>query len=299
MSFLVSSNRKEKTAILSVISNTLLIILKVIAGIISGSVSIISEAIHSAIDLIASIISYFSVKFSSKPADIQHPYGHGKIENISAAIEGLLIFVAAIFIINEAVEKIIHPSEIKETTIGIVVMLFAAIVNIFVSRRLYKVAKEEDSMALEADALHLKTDVYTSLGVGLGMVLIVLTDINLLDPIIAILVALLIIREAWDLMKRAYNPLLDAKLSNEDEELILTTIEKYSDKYINISNLRTRKSGSIKYIEFHIVLDGDITVTKSHDLCDEIEKDLENILGNTNISIHVEPYVKRKIESKD
>lgn len=299
MSFLVSSNRKEKTAILSVISNTLLIILKVIAGIISGSVSIISEAIHSAIDLIASIISYFSVKFSSKPADIQHPYGHGKIENISAAIEGLLIFVAAIFIINEAVEKIIHPSEIKETTIGIVVMLFAAIVNIFVSRRLYKVAKEEDSMALEADALHLKTDVYTSLGVGLGMVLIALTDINLLDPIIAILVALLIIREAWDLMKRAYNPLLDAKLSNEDEELILTTIEKYSDKYINISNLRTRKSGSIKYIEFHIVLNGDITVTKAHDLCDEIEKDLENIIGNTNISIHVEPYVKGKIESKD
>lgn len=289
VSYLKKSNRKEKAAILSVISNTVLILLKIFAGIISGSVSIISEAIHSAIDLIASIISYFSVKYSSKPADVEHPYGHGKIENISAAFEGLLIFVAAIFIIKEAFEKILHPSDIEETTIAITVMVFAAIVNIFVSKRLYKVAKEEDSMALEADALHLKTDVYTSLGVGLGILLIAITEINILDPIIAIIVALMIIREAWDLCKKAYSTLLDAKLNDEEEEIILSTIAKYSDKYIDIHCLRTRKSGNIKYIDFHMTVEAEATVKQSHDLCDEIEEELESVLKNTNINIHLEP----------
>jgi cation diffusion facilitator family transporter len=157
-------NAKVKVAQLSIISNTLLIILKLAAGILSGSVSIISEAIHSSMDLIASVIAFFSVKVSDNPPDSRHPYGHGKVENISGVIEALLIFAAAIWIIFEAVKKLFGEKiELDSIALGSLVMIVSAIVNIFVSRRLYKVAHETNSVALEADALHLKTDVFTSL----------------------------------------------------------------------------------------------------------------------------------------
>ena len=196
-----TTDRKVKVAFLSIISNTVLIIFKLIAGFLSGSVSIISEAIHSGMDLIASIVAFFSVKMSSKPADKKHPYGHGKIENISALIEGVLIFVAAAMIIIEAIKKMKEPSELENTTIAVMVMFVSALTNFMVSRKLYKVGKEEDSMALEADALHLKTDIYTSLGVGIGILLIKLTGINILDSIVAIIVAFIIIKEAWNFAK--------------------------------------------------------------------------------------------------
>lgn len=156
-------NKKVSVASLSIVSNLLLIILKVGAGIVSGSVSIISEAIHSTMDLLASIIAFFAVRVSDHPADERHPYGHGKYENVSGVIEALLILVAAIWIIYEAIHKLINPVKSEFIGVGIVVMFVAAIVNFFVSKRLYKVAIETHSLALEADALHLKTDVYTSL----------------------------------------------------------------------------------------------------------------------------------------
>ncbi|HEX3007492.1 MAG TPA: cation diffusion facilitator family transporter, partial [Bacteroidales bacterium] len=170
-------NKKTKIARLSVASNTALIAMKVIAGIWSGSVSIISEAIHSLMDLIAAVIAYFSVKVSDNPPDEEHPYGHGKFENVSGVIEAFLILVAAIWIIYEAVHKIIKPTEVDSLGVGVgaVVMIVSGCINFLVSRQLYKVAKETESIALEADALHLKTDVYTSLGVGVGLFLMWLT----------------------------------------------------------------------------------------------------------------------------
>ncbi len=282
-------NRKMKYASLSIISNTILITLKIIAGIISGSVTIISEAIHSGMDLIASIIAFFSVKYSSKPADLEHPYGHGKIESISGFLEALLIFVAALLIIKEAIDKIINPITINITATVIAVMVFAAITNTFISKILYKVAKEEDSIALEADALHLKTDVYTSLGVAFGLLLIKYTGLYILDPIVAILVALLILKEAWELSKKTLSILLDAKLSDKEEKNILEIIHNYQNQYYNIHHLRTRKAGNIKYIDFHMTVDGTKTVEEAHELCDLIEKDLEYKIKNTSVNIHIEP----------
>ncbi|QHI71795.1 cation diffusion facilitator family transporter [Aminipila terrae] len=281
-------NRKSKVALLSVLSNTMLIILKIVAGLLSGSVSIISEAIHSSMDLIASVIALFSVSVSSKPADKQHPYGHGKIENISGVIEGLLIFIAAFLIIKESIQKILNPSEISGVSIGIVVMGIASVSNLLVSRALYKVAKQEDSIALEADALHLKTDVYTSLGVAAGLLLIKLTGIAILDPIVAMLVALLIIKEAWALCSDAFGPLLDTCLPDEDEKRIQDIIDNFSN-VTGCHSLRTRKSGHYKYIDLHLVVKGEISVAEAHGICDEIEKTIEDQLINTSINIHVEP----------
>ncbi|MCK5775455.1 MAG: cation transporter, partial [Bacteroidales bacterium] len=207
---------KVKTARLSIFSNIFLIIIKVFTGLLTASVSILSEAIHSGIDLIASTIAYFAVKISSHKPDERHPYGHGKFENISGVVEGLLIFVAAIWIIYESVHKILHPTEIKYFGIAAAVMFVSAIVNFFVSRKLYKVAKQTDSIALEADALHLRTDVYSSLGVGFGMIFIWLTGWHFFDPMIAILVALFIMKEAYSLVNDAINPLLDSQVSEEE-----------------------------------------------------------------------------------
>jgi cation diffusion facilitator family transporter len=286
----MSTPRKVKIAAISVCSNTLLIVLKVIAGILSGSVSIISEAIHSGMDLIASCIAFFSVKMSSKPADKEHPYGHGKIENVSGVIEGILIFIAAFLIIKEAIAKILHPSKIEETLIGVGVMTVSAIVNYLVSRKLYKVAKEEDSIALEADALHLKTDVYTSLGVAGGLLLLKLTGFTILDPIIAILVALLILKESWYLVSHAFKPLLDEKLSDEEEEKIDIIMKKYiGTEVINYHGLRTRKSGHVRYVDFHLNMKEDLSVKQSHDLSEIIEKDIEKEFKDVEITIHVEP----------
>ncbi|WP_027623823.1 cation diffusion facilitator family transporter [Clostridium lundense] len=281
-------NAKIKVARLSILSNTCLIVLKLIVGFFTGSVSIISEAIHSTMDLIASFIAYFSVKLSDKPADEDHPYGHGKVENISGVIEALLIFIASMWIIFEAIKKILHPQEVESIGLGFVVMFVAAAINFIVSKKLYKVAKEVDSIALEADALHLKADVYTSLGVGIGLSLIWITKLNFLDPIVAIIVAIFILKEAIDLLKEAFNPLLDIKLSDEEINIIKEEISLHDSLYCNFHNLRTRRAGNSKYIDLHLVVPESMSVKMAHKICDNIENSIEKRIQNSDVLIHLE-----------
>lgn len=281
-------NKKVSVARLSIASNSLLIILKLIAGLLSGSVSIISEAIHSMMDLLAAIIAFFAVRISDHPADARHPYGHGKYENVSGVIEALLILVAAIWIIYEAIHKLITPTVSEYIGVGIAVMFISSAVNFFVSRRLYKVAKETDSLALEADALHLKTDVYTSMGVGVGLLLIKITGAHVLDPIVAILVALLILKESYHLLVKAYHPLLDSALEDSEMEIIVRILDEQKVSY---HNLRTRKSGNYKFVEFHMELAANMTLLESHDRCDVIENLLEQSLTFLTVTIHVEPMM--------
>lgn len=278
-------NKKVKVARLSIFSNSLLIILKFTVGIISGSVSIMSEAIHSGMDLMASFIAFFSVKVSDTPADPKHPYGHGKFENISGVIEALLIFVASVWIVVEAIRKITSGEEIESIGIGFSVMFVSSLINWLVSRKLYKVAKEADSIALEADALHLKADVFTSLGVGIGLLMIWITGLHWLDPIIAILVAVFILRESYELLKKSYAPLLDTALSMEEIDLIDNSIAKYSDNY---HHLRTRKAGQYKFVDFHLEMPGDTHIEDAHKLCDTIEAEIKKQITNVEVTIHVE-----------
>ena len=280
-------NAKVSIARLSILSNTLLIILKVAVGLISGSVSIISEAIHSSMDLLAAIIAFLSVKVSDNPPDSKHPYGHGKVENISGVIEAILIFVAAIWIIIEAVRKLAGEKiELDSIALGSLVMLVSAIVNTVVSRRLYKVARETNSVALEADALHLKTDVYTSLGVAVGLGLIMITGINWLDPVVAILVALFIIRESYHLLKRAFTPLLDTAWEVNDIEELEKTLKQLEVSY---HDLRTRVAGNYRFIDLHIQIPEDVSVGNAHKYCDKIENELNRNYENLTVTIHVEP----------
>lgn len=280
-------NAKIKVARLSIASNSLLILLKLIAGIVSGSVSIISEAIHSSMDLVAALIAFFSVRVSDNPPDSRHPYGHGKFENISGVIEALLIFIAAGWIIAEAVKKLSGDAvEIESIGLGSAVMVIAAVVNILVSSRLYKVARETGSVALEADALHLKTDVYTSFGVAAGLLLIMITGLHWLDPLVAIMVALFIIRESYNLLKRAFLPLLDEAWKDEE----IASLER-SLKELNVSfhELRTRIAGNYRFVDLHIEIPENVSVGDAHKYCDMIENALKAEYNNLNITIHVEP----------
>jgi cation diffusion facilitator family transporter len=283
-------NKKVQVARLSIFSNSILIIMKVAVGLLSGSISIISEAIHSFMDLLAAVIAFFSVRISDTPADERHPYGHGKFENISGVVEALLIFVAAIWIIYEAVKKIMHPPKVGSIWIGFAVMSVSAIINALVSRRLYRVARETESIALEADALHLKTDVYTSAGVAVGLGLIWITGYYILDPIIAIVVALLILKESYTLFSKAYAPLLDVSLPEKEIGAIRQIIEKHCSGNISFHDLRTRKAGNYKYVDFHLNLPPDLTVKQAHDLCDTIENDIRASFSSIEVTIHVENY---------
>ena len=284
-------NKKEKTAVISILSNTFLIISKLLVGIFTNSVSIFSEAVHSFMDLLAAVIAFFSVKKASEPADDDHQYGHGKYEEASGLAEGALIVLAAGFIIHESVVKLLSGQiDYIDSVAGIVVMSLSVIINIFVSRNLFKVAKETDSMALLADAEHLRTDVLTSAGVLLGLVLIKLTGFKILDPIVAILVAILIVKAGIGLCTASMKNLLDSSLPEEDIEIIKGVLAEYSiDKIISYGNLKTRKSGAEKLIEFTLIMSGELTLAEAHQICDEIEDDLKTKIMNTFITIHTEP----------
>jgi cation diffusion facilitator family transporter len=262
--------------------------LKIIAGLLTGSVSIISEAIHSGMDLAASLIAFFSVNAAAKPPDKNHPYGHGKIENVSGIIEGLLIFSAAVLIIVKAIDKIQNPQPLVDTEIAVIVMVFSAVVNTIVSRILYKTAKKEHSVALEADALHLKTDVLTSAGVALGIILLKLTGWYILDPIAAVLVALLIIKEAFFLCAKAFNPLLDISISEEEEKWILCVLDQHKDVICGFHNLKTRQAGNHCYAEFHLEMDPAISIEQYQEISNSIINNIEEKLKNITVTIHVE-----------
>lgn len=280
---------KTRAAAISVASNFCLMIAKFIIGVLSGSISVISEAIHSGNDLIAAVIALFAVKESSKPPDDKHPFGHGKIENISGTIEALLIFVAAIMIIKEAIEKIIVGGENIEPTWGLLVMGISALLNLVISSYLLKVGKEHHSIALEADGMHLRTDVYTSLGVFIGLLLIKITGLQIIDPIVAIIVAALIIKAAYDLTRKAFVPLLDTALEEQHLQAVQHVLAEHQYLYVEYHELRTRRSGREAHIDLHLVIDPQTSVQEAHDLCDTIEKSICERVPFSSVLIHVEP----------
>ena len=288
--------RKSSVALLSVASNTILVLLKLTVGIIIGSVSVISEAIHSSVDLLAALIALFAVRTSGKPADAEHPFGHGKVENISGTVEALLIFLAAGWIIFEAVKKLIDPEPLEEVGWGVAVMMVSSAANILVSKALFKVGKETDSVALQADAWHLRTDVYTSAGVMAGLAIIWIgrivlpgTDLNWVDPVAAIGVALLIIKAAYQLTVESARDLLDVSLPKDEEACIRKRIAAFAPTIRGFHRLCTRKSGSHRFVEFHMIVDPSMTIDESHRIADMLTCSIKQQYPGTTVHIHIEP----------
>ncbi len=291
-------NQKKKTrvALLSVTSNSILVLFKAVVGLMIGSVAVVSEAIHSGMDLIAALIAFIAVRISYKSPDEDHAFGHGKVENISALAEALLIFIAAAWIIYEAVHKLISPQPLEQVSWGVLVMLVSTIANFLVSQRLFKVAGETDSAALLADAWHLRTDVYTSLGVTCALIIILsgtflLPGVNLfwVDPVAAIIVACLILRAAYRLTAASIRDLMDASAPAVEQQWMINYLKNMYPTIHSFHRLRTRKSGAIRFINFHLVVDPKMTVLESHELGDRITGDFKEHFPNADVILHVEP----------
>lgn len=291
-----TNKRKSSVALLSVVSNSTLVLLKLAVGVAIGSVSVISEAIHSGVDLLAAIIALMAVRTSGKPADQDHPFGHGKVENISGTVEALLIFLAAGWIIFEAVKKLSSPEPMEEAGWGVAVMLVSVAANTLVSRKLFSVGRETDSVALQADGWHLRTDVYTSLGVMGGLSIIWIGgvmapqwDLRWLDPVVAIGVALLIIKAAYHLAIESARDLLDVSLPAGEEEEIRRHIVAFSPTVRGMHRLRTRKSGSFRFVEFHMRVEASMSIDESHRIADMITCAIKQHYPGTTVTIHIEP----------
>lgn len=282
---------KEITSVarLSIYSNTFLLFIKLVAGFFMGSISVLSEALHSGIDLLAAFIANYSVRKAGKPADETHKFGHGKFENVSGTVEAILIFVAAIIILYKAGEKILTGSKVEFIGAGIIIMGISTVVNFYVSRKIMKVARKAESIALEADAYHLTTDVYTSIGVIIGLVLIQITKNPIFDPILAIIVALIIIKAAYDLTKRSVSGIMDVKLSDNEENIIKSIITEHYSSFAEYHDLRTRMSGAERYVDLHLVVPKAQPVADAHEFCDHLERDIKEKIPNLSILIHIEP----------
>jgi cation diffusion facilitator family transporter len=284
---------KFHAARLSVLSNGLLVVLKLYVGWRIGSVAVLSEAAHSATDLVAALIALFAVRASGIPPDDKHPYGHGKVESLSGLIEALLIFGAAIWIVYESVRALFQGTHAHQVGWGMLVMGISALTNALIARRLLAVARKTESQALEADAHHLLTDVWTSLGVLIGLLLVRLTGEARFDPLVALLVSTFIFRAAWSISRDAVQFLLDGRLPDE-EIAVVEAILTDDPRVLGWHKLRSRKAGSERHIDLHVQMDDDLSLRDAHALTEELEDRIRDALPNVEVMIHPEPYEEEK-----
>ncbi|MFN8610471.1 MAG: cation diffusion facilitator family transporter [Vulcanimicrobiota bacterium] len=286
-----AGQRKQSAALLSIVSNSTLVLGKLVIGVLCNSVAVISEAVHSASDLMASVIAYAAVRMSDSPPDEDHPYGHGKIESISSLAEALLIFAAALYIVYEAILKLRKPPEASPPLyLAMGVMATSVVVNFFISRYLRRVGRETDSLALLADAEHLNVDVVTAAGVLVGLALAQATGKSWLDPVAALGVAVLIFKTAWELCVEALQPLMDARLPLDEENLIRRVLNG-DPRVLGYHKLRTRKAGSQRHVDVHVQLDDEITLLEAHQVSEDLEDEIRKLLPMLLINIHIEPYL--------
>lgn len=287
---------KVRVAAISVASNSFLIVLKVTVGVLTGSMSVISEAIHSGIDLLAAGLALFAVRHADRPADRTHSYGHGKVENMAGTVEALLIFGAALWIVYEAVRRLLIDKPVQAVGWGVAVMVLSAMLNTVVSELLFRVGRRSESVALIADAWHLRTDVWTSTGVATALLVLwvghrVAPTIELawIDPLAAIAVALLIGRAAIELTVQSGRDLLDWSLPRHEEDSIREYLATLTPTVCGFHGLRTRKAGARRFVDVHVLVDEDLRVHTAHDIADQVAEGIQQRFPGSSVTVHIEP----------
>ena len=286
----MEQNSLKQFIYLSIAAAVATILLKFCAFYLTGSMGFFSDALESFVNLIGAIIALIMLHISAKPADKEHEYGHTKAEYFSSAIEGALIVLAALSIIRSAVPRIIEPTPLENLNIGLLFSLGASLINLVVALILIKNGKKRNSIVLEADGKHLMTDVWTSIGVIAGILVVKLTGIYILDPIIAILVAINIIYTGYQLISRSASGLMDASISEEAMKKITAYLDSLKEKNIDYHSLMTRQAGQRMFISVHLLVPGWWTVKKGHDYADLIEQSIEDMFDvPVTVSTHIEP----------
>ncbi len=284
----------KKLAIGSILIGALVLALKLWAWQITGSVAVYSDALESTVNVVAAIIAFLAVSYAARPADDNHPYGHYKAEYVSAAIEGAMIIIAAILIFISAWQRLQAPAPINTPSLGLLVLLLSSTINATWSFILIKNGRKLHSPALIADGKHLRADVISSIAVALGVFLAVVTGIEILDPILAFLVAIHILYSGMHVVTSSFSGLMDEAVSDEVLKKIENVISQNATGAIEAHDLRTRKAAKLTYIDFHLVVDGETSVSAAHDICDRLEDALKKAVPHAQVSIHVEPDDKAK-----
>jgi cation diffusion facilitator family transporter len=285
---------RPAAAAVSIASNSLLIALKLAAAAITGSIAILSEALHSSIDLIASVIAFISVRRADEPADVEHPYGHEKAESVAASIEGMLILVGAGVIVYEAVHRLAIGATVSTLGVGIAVIGFSALVNAGVSVFLSRQAKRHSSPALAGDAAHLGTDALTSVGVLIGLILVQITGADAIDSAVAIAVAGVIVFAGVRILRRSAGVLMDEAPPAEEMDRIEAAIARArSPEMVGYHKLRARSAGRHRYIELHVQYRSGTSLERAHSLAHDLRNAIEAAVPDAEVLIHVEPESSR------
>jgi cation diffusion facilitator family transporter len=281
---------KSGAAALSIASNAILIAIKIAAGAITGSIAIVTEAVHSLIDLVASVIAFVSVRKADEPADADHPYGHEKVENLAATIEGMLILVGAGIIVYEATHRLVVGSAVEKLGVGIAVMGFSVLANLLVSTVLSRQARAHESPALEGDAAHLRTDALTSAGVLGGLLLVEITGVVAFDSITALVVAAAIVVAGLRIIRRSSGVLVDEALPAEEMDRVEAAIAAArTDEVAGYHKLRARRAGARRYIDLHVQYRSGTSLERAHELAHTMRDAIEATLPRAEVLIHVEP----------
>jgi cation diffusion facilitator family transporter len=281
---------KSGAAALSIASNAALIAIKLAAGAITGSIAIITEALHSLIDLVASVIAFVSVRKADEPADVDHPYGHEKVESLAATIEGMLILVGAGIIVFEATHRLVVGSEVERLGVGIAVMGFSVLANLAVSTVLYRQARAHESPALEGDAAHLRTDALTSAGVLGGLLLVEITGVVAFDSITALIVAAAIVVAGLRIIRRSSGVLVDEALPDEEMDRIEAAIASArTDEVAGYHKLRGHRAGPRRYVDLHVQYRSGTSLERAHELAHAMRASIEADVPGAEVLIHVEP----------
>jgi cation diffusion facilitator family transporter len=279
----------KRYAWLSIAAALATILLKGWAWWITGSVGLLSDALESFVNLAGAMMALAMLSLAAMPADDNHAHGHGKAEYFSSAFEGLLIFLAAVGIAYAAIERLLHPQPIEAVGIGLAVSVVASIINLLTSRTLMKVGRKYKSIALEADAHHLLTDVWTSVGVIVGVGLVWASGWLWLDPVIALLVALNIVWTGWQLLQRSAAGLMDVSIPEADIQAIEAIFDRYRQQGLEFHALRTRQAGTRAFISFHLLVPGTWSIQQGHDWSERIEADIRQAISYAHLTTHLEP----------
>jgi cation diffusion facilitator family transporter len=265
------------------------IVLKGLAWWMTGSVGLLSDALESFVNLAGAMMALAMITIAEQPADDQHAYGHGKAEYFSGGFEGLLILLAAAGIGWTAIERLLFPQALEQVGLGLGVSIVASIVNLVTARVLLTAGRENRSLTLEADAHHLMTDVWTSVGVIVGVGVVALTGYLWLDPLVALLVAGNIVWTSWRLLHRSTKGLMDVALPPDEHALVVSVLDRYRSRGADYHALRTRESGARRFVEVHVLLPGHWTIQHGHELVEHLESDIRQVLPHTTVSTHLEP----------
>lgn len=284
----------RKFAFWSIPVALLVFFLKLLAWKMTGSVALLSDALESTVNVIAAGLAYYAIRLAEKPADARHPFGHTKAEYLSAVAEGAMILIAAGLVLREAIAALPNPHIEDTPMLGIGINIIAAIVNGIWAYALLRVGRRNRSPALQASARHIFTDVLTSAGVVVGVILALATGWLILDPILAILVALNILREGWHVISESVDGLMDASIDDETRAEIVSIIQREMGEALQFHDLRVRSSGAVLFGEFHLVVSKEMPVGQAHDICDTIEKSLEAKFSGSTFTIHLEPDTEIK-----